>query len=67
MIYTAKRFAPKPAKIKAPPKAKTNKTKTAATLAAILAATLAQADAEAEQDELVNVFIQAENSEPTYM
>jgi hypothetical protein len=69
MIYTAKRFAPKPAKVKAPPKAKTNKTKTAATLAAILAATLAQADAEAEaeQDELVNVFIQAENSEPTYM
>jgi hypothetical protein len=75
MIYTAKRFAPKPTKLKAPPKPKTSakikKQKTAATLAAILAATLAQADAEAEaeaeQDELVNVFIQAENSEPTYM
>jgi hypothetical protein len=73
MIYTAKRFAPKPAKVKAPPKPKTSvkikKQKTAETLAAILAATLeqAEAEAEAEQDELINVFIQVENSEPTYM
>jgi hypothetical protein len=69
IIYTAKRFAPKLAKVKAPPKAKPNKKKTAETLAAILAATLAEAQAEAEeeQDELVNVFIQAENSEPTHM
>jgi hypothetical protein len=75
MIYTAKRFAPKPAKIKAPPKPKTSvkikKQKTAETLAAILAATIAQAEAEAEaeaeQGELVNAFMQAENSEPTHM
>jgi hypothetical protein len=71
MIYTAKRFAPKPAKVKAPPKAKTNTKKTAATLAATLAATIAQADAEAqmqtEEDELVNAFMQFENSQPTHL
>lgn len=67
MIYTAKRFAPKPAKVKPPAKikmpVKIKKQKTAAMLAAILA----QAQSEAEQDELVNVFIQAENSEPTHV
>jgi hypothetical protein len=63
IIYTAKRFAPKLAKVKAPPKAKTNKKKTAETLAA----TLAQAEAEAQADELVNAFMELENSPPTHM
>ena len=69
MIYTAKRFAPKPTKVKPPPtpkaSAKTKKQKTAA----ILAATIAQAEAEAEaqEDELVNAFMEVENSPPTYL
>jgi hypothetical protein len=67
MIYTAKRFAPKPAKVKAPPKPKTTdkikKQKTAATLAA----TLAQAQAEAHVDELVNAFMEVEHSPATQL
>ena len=71
MIYTAKRFAPKPAKVKPPAKikmpAKTKKQKTAAMLAATLAQAQAEAEAEGQADELVNAFIQAENSPPTYL
>jgi hypothetical protein len=63
IIYTAKRFAPKPAKVKPPPtpraSAKIKKQKTAATLA--------QAEAGAEADELVNAFMQVETSPPTYL
>ena len=65
IIYTAKRFAPKPAKVKPPPRprasVKIKKQKTAAILAAILA------QAEAQEDELANIFIQAENSPPTHL
>ena len=67
MIYTAKRFAPKPAKVKPPRKPKTTdkikKQKTAATLAA----TLAQAQAEAHVDELVNAFMEVEHSPATQL
>lgn len=69
IIYTAKRFAPKPAKVKPPAKikmpAKTKKQKTAAMLAATIAQ--AEAEAEAQEDELVNAFVQAETSPPTYL
>jgi hypothetical protein len=67
MIYTAKRFAPKPAKVKPPAKikmpAKIKKQKTAATLAA----TLAQAQAEAHVDELVNAFMEVEHIPATQL
>lgn len=71
MIYTAKRFAPKPAKVKPPAKikmpAKTKKQKTAAMLAATLAQAQAEAEEEAQEDELVNAFVQAETTPPTYL
>ncbi len=71
MIYTSKRFAPKPAKVKPPPTPKTSakikKQKMAATLAQAQAEAQAEAEAEAQEDELANVFIQAENSPPTHM
>ena len=63
IVYTANRFAPKPAKMKAPPNPKMSvkikKQKTAETLAAILA--------QAQADELVNTFMEVENSPPTYL
>ena len=63
IIYTAKRFAPKPAKVKPPPKPKTS----AKTKKQKMAAMLAQAQAEAEAGELVNAFMEVENSPPTHM
>jgi hypothetical protein len=75
IIYTAKRFAPTPAKVKAPPKPKTTNKIKKQKMAATLAATIAQAEAEAhaeaqvqtEEDELVNAFMQTENIEPTHV
>jgi lysyl-tRNA synthetase class I len=73
IVYTAKRFAPKPAKVKPPPKPKTTDKIKKQKMAATLAATIAQAEAEveaqaeAEADELVNAFMQAENIEPTHL
>jgi hypothetical protein len=63
MIYTAKRFAPKPAKVKPPPTPKTSAKIKKQKTAAMLAATIAQAQA----DELVNTFMEVENSPPTYL
>ena len=73
IVYTAKRFAPKPAKVKPPQKPKTSvkikKQKMAATLAATIVQAEAEAEAEAQSqaDGLVNIFMQAENSPPTHL
>jgi len=67
MIYTSKRFAPKPAKVKPPPTPKASVKIKKQKMAATLAQAQAEAQAEAQEDELANVFIQAENSMPTHM